>query len=162
MILDSGSTELHEGKFPDVLLAWRIKEEHVQFLHGIQNMEFNNKCVTLMRYWEAASGKCSEKYSETHIPSGCSINYKNKPNYIHTWLSIFCFPQPVPIFHFLRNLAALLWSSIISKALVCLVALSNFQFSRNPWNGLGDMITKRLRNLCVFLSRCTPHALPIL
>ena len=41
-------------------------------------MEFNDKCVILMRCREARSGKCSEKYSETHIPSGCRINYKNK------------------------------------------------------------------------------------
>lgn len=118
--IDRWSTALCEDKFPDTLLAWWIKEEHVWFLHGIQNVEFNDQYVILMAYWEATSGKWSEKYLETHVPSGCSINYKEQTQlYL---LFVFCLLQPVPIFHFLSNLAGLSWSSIISKAWICMVA----------------------------------------
>lgn len=114
----------------EVQVLWWMKEDHLWLLHRIQNMGFNDKCVILMRYWEATSGKCSEKYSETHVSSGCRISYKNKPHYIHPLPSIFCFPQPVLIFRFLPNLAALSWSSIISRALMYIVAALKLSVSQ--------------------------------
>ena len=87
-VLGSWTTALCKGK---VSCWWRMEKEHLRLLHGIQNMEFNDKCVILMRCLEATSGKCSEKYSESHVPSGCRIDDKNKANYIHTWLFIFSY-----------------------------------------------------------------------
>lgn len=115
MLLGSWSTALCERQ----VACWRwMKKEHLRFLHGIQNMELKDKCVILMRYWEATSGKYSEKYSESHVPSGCRINDKNKANYIHTLPSIFCFPQPVLIFlFFFPNRAALSGSIVTSRGL---------------------------------------------
>ena len=153
-VLGSWTTALCKGK---VSCWWRMEKEHLRLLHGIQNMEFNDKCVILMRCLEATSGKCSEKYSETHIPSGCRIDDKNKANYIHTWLFIFSYSifsysshSHIP---FSSSLSALSGSSVTSGALIGMVAALKLSVP-SPWNALGDVVTKTLRCLCVFLPVC--------
>lgn len=144
------NSTMWKALFPAVLLVWWMKEEHLGPLRGIQSIEFNDKCVILMSHWETTSRKCSEKISETHIPSGCRINYKNIPNYIHTLPSIFCFPQRVLILTFLPELVILWWSNVISWVLMYMVVALKFLFSQSSWCGLAGVITKRLRSFCVF------------
>lgn len=112
-------------------------------------MEFNDKCVILMRCREARSGKCSEKYSETHIPSGCRINYKNK-------LIIFVL---CPLFSaFLNQFSYSFFFLIeqpyhgpVSKQGAFHVPGGRFEtFSPMcPLYGFRDAVTKTLRSLCL-------------
>ena len=129
-----------------------MEKEHLRLLHGIQNMEFNDKCVILMRCLKATSGKCSEKYSETHIPSGCRIDDKNKANYIHTWISIFFFPQPF-LYSFFFPLSSLIviLISVTSGGFAMHLSSSKTFSPKSPWNDLGDVVTETLRCLCAFL-----------
>lgn len=67
---------------------------------------------------------------------------------------LFSHIPAILIFLFLPHWAALSGSSVTSGGLDMHGGRSKIFSPRSPWNGLGDVVTKTLRCLCVFLPVC--------
>lgn len=128
-----------------------MKEAHWQFYMGSKTWQL----VTNV-YYKWGTGRlrlenAQKNILKTHVPSGYRINYRSKTNYIHILPSIFCFPQPVLIFHFLPDVAALSWSNNMSRVLTHLVAALNLSVPRKFMIWLRRCGHQRHRSHCVLL-----------